>query len=94
MHNEPSVFPDPLKFNPERWLQKDTRELENHFVPFSRGPRMCLGFKYVSRLASGVQTADLRRSLAWCELYLIFANIFRKLDLEVYETTSVTYVYP
>ncbi|KAF7436238.1 hypothetical protein PC9H_003067 [Pleurotus ostreatus] len=25
-------------------------------------------------------------SLAWCELYLLFANVFRKLDLELYNT--------
>lgn len=25
-------------------------------------------------------------SLAWCELYLLFANLFRKLDMEIYET--------
>ncbi|KAF5383275.1 hypothetical protein D9615_005047 [Tricholomella constricta] len=74
LHNDPTVFPDPTKFDPERWLKpKDDnlRELESHFVPFSRGPRMCLGF-----------------NLAWCELYLIFANLFRKLDLELYETTE------
>ena len=26
-------------------------------------------------------------SLAWCELYLILGNVFRKLDLDVYDTT-------
>jgi len=29
----------------------------------------------------------LGMNLAWCELYLLFGNIFRKLDLELYETT-------
>ncbi|KAF9457911.1 cytochrome P450 [Collybia nuda] len=76
MHNEPGVFLDPLKFNPERWLAEDTRDLDNHFVPFSRGPRMCIGF-----------------NLAWCELYLIFANIFRKLDMEIFETTEKDFDY-
>ncbi|KAF8067760.1 cytochrome P450 [Lyophyllum atratum] len=74
MHHNTSVFPDPKRFDPERWLNvkgDKLRELENHFVPFSRGPRMCLGF-----------------NLAWCELYLIFANVFRKLDLVRYETTE------
>ncbi|KAF9260619.1 cytochrome P450 [Marasmius fiardii PR-910] len=27
-------------------------------------------------------------NLAWCELYLIFANVFRKLDMKVYNTTE------
>jgi hypothetical protein len=28
-------------------------------------------------------------SMAWCELYLLFGNLFRKLDMEPYETTYV-----
>ncbi|KAI3606063.1 benzoate 4-monooxygenase cytochrome p450 [Moniliophthora roreri] len=28
-----------------------------------------------------------RICLAWCELYLIFANVFRKLDMKIFETT-------
>ncbi|RDB30539.1 hypothetical protein Hypma_007214 [Hypsizygus marmoreus] len=74
MHNDPNVFSDPMRFNPDRWLKSEDgniRELESQFVPFSRGPRMCLGF-----------------NLAWCEMYLIFANLFRKLDLNLYQTTK------
>ncbi|KAK0442615.1 hypothetical protein EV421DRAFT_1808109 [Armillaria borealis] len=25
--------------------------------------------------------------LAWCELYLVFGNLFRKLDMEIYQTS-------
>ncbi|KAK6524656.1 hypothetical protein TWF281_011558 [Arthrobotrys megalospora] len=42
-HTNPKVFPEPLKFNPERWLAEDTKELERYFVPFSRGARVCIG---------------------------------------------------
>ncbi|KXN81884.1 Trichodiene oxygenase [Leucoagaricus sp. SymC.cos] len=69
LHRDPVIFPDPHEFRPERWLQLDSSALESYLVPFSRGPRMCLGI-----------------NLAWCELYLLFANIFRKLDMELYET--------
>lgn len=45
MHNDPTIFPDPHQFLPERWL--DNKELDRYLVTFSRGPRMCLGIKYV-----------------------------------------------
>lgn len=45
VHNNPDVFHHPQLFYPERWLQEDSNELETFLVPFSRGPRMCLGMK-------------------------------------------------
>jgi cytochrome P450 len=47
MHNNPNVFIDPKKFDPDRWLQPNTTELEENLVPFSKGPRSCLGVKCV-----------------------------------------------
>ncbi|KAL0570420.1 hypothetical protein V5O48_011534 [Marasmius crinis-equi] len=44
VHTDPSVFPDPREFIPERWL--DNRELDKYLVAFSKGPRICLGIKY------------------------------------------------
>ncbi|EEB99583.1 hypothetical protein MPER_00713, partial [Moniliophthora perniciosa FA553] len=43
LHENPDIFENPLNFSPERWLQGDTRELEYNLVPFSKGPRICLG---------------------------------------------------
>ncbi|KAL0066651.1 hypothetical protein AAF712_006254 [Marasmius tenuissimus] len=70
-HMNPTIFSDPHKFVPERWIGSDSRDLEKHLVAFSKGPRMCLGV-----------------NLAWCELYLIMGNVFRKLDMEIYDTTA------
>ena len=38
------VFNEPLKFDPSRWIQQDTNNI-NRFasLPFGHGPRMCLG---------------------------------------------------
>ncbi|RDB24893.1 hypothetical protein Hypma_007757 [Hypsizygus marmoreus] len=74
MHYDSRVFEDPFVFRPERWVDQDVqkaREMENFLVPFSKGPRSCLGI-----------------NLAWAELYLMFANVFRKVEMEVYETTA------
>ncbi|KAL4938472.1 hypothetical protein BDV06DRAFT_215067 [Aspergillus oleicola] len=47
MHDNPVVFPEPRAFRPERWLEMDTETrgkiMGRHFVPFSKGSRMCLG---------------------------------------------------
>ena len=47
VHNmNPSVFPSPQEFQPERWLDGDP-VLDQHLCSFSRGSRSCLGQKYV-----------------------------------------------
>lgn len=38
MHRNPSVYADPLKFDPERWI-KPTRAMKDSFVPFGGGSR-------------------------------------------------------
>ncbi|KAI8935073.1 hypothetical protein NX059_007668 [Plenodomus lindquistii] len=63
VHYNASIFPEPEKFIPERWLESD--ELDRWLVAFSRGPRMCLGI-----------------NLAWAELRLGFAHVYRKFDLK------------
>ena len=43
MHDDPSVFVDPKSFNPDRWLQADSGELQKQLAPFCRGTRACVG---------------------------------------------------
>ena len=43
MHNNPTVFPSPTTFSPERWTEGDVRSREKCLVPFSRGSRACIG---------------------------------------------------
>ncbi|MCJ1422744.1 hypothetical protein MMC29_000624 [Sticta canariensis] len=42
-HSDEAIFPDAQKFLPDRWLQDNTKELEQHMHAFSRGSRACLG---------------------------------------------------
>jgi cytochrome P450 len=53
LHREPSVFPDPLTFNPERWLLAEDRsneaqltEMKKWWWAFSSGGRMCIGMHF------------------------------------------------
>lgn len=43
IHLNPEIFPDPEGFHPERWLEADSSVLERYLVPFSKGPRGCVG---------------------------------------------------
>jgi len=49
MHMDPKVYPDPHRFEPERWLRMDPdvrkRVEARSFGPFSRGTRNCLGLQ-------------------------------------------------
>ena len=40
-HDNPTLFPDPRSFNPDRFLQQPS--LRKYLVPFSRGSRQCVG---------------------------------------------------
>lgn len=58
IHTDPSIFKDPLQFNPSRF---DEVQRPYSFIPFGAGPRTCLGINmakvtmlvFLSRLTSG-----------------------------------------
>jgi len=61
MHRDPSVFPEPQRFDPERWMGHQKSLFQEKFlVPFSKGNRMCIG-----------------QPLAMCELYVSIGRLFR-----------------
>jgi cytochrome P450 len=69
-HMNPSIFPEPRTFDPERWLQgQESVQLEQYLVNFGRGARSCVGI-----------------NLAKAELYLVLAAVVRRFELEVFET--------
>jgi cytochrome P450 len=45
LHNNPHNFPNPSKFNPDRWLQASGKKLSKYMVAFSKGSRQCIGMK-------------------------------------------------
>lgn len=45
VHLNADLFKNPTAFVPERWLEPDAESLEQYLIPFSKGPRMCLGMQ-------------------------------------------------
>lgn len=46
MHRDPDVYPDPLRFDPDRWLPERPQPPRGAFIPFGVGKRMCIGDQF------------------------------------------------
>jgi cytochrome P450 len=70
-HTSEAIYPDSLRFAPERWLVRgeELKRLEKYFVPFGKGSRSCIG-----------------RELAMLNLYLTTAAFLHEFDAELFET--------
>ncbi|PLB35237.1 cytochrome P450 [Aspergillus candidus] len=72
IHRDPTLFPDPDRFYPQRWIEASERNfnLPKYLATFTRGSRACIGM-----------------NLAYMELYMTFAELVRRFDFEMYDTT-------
>lgn len=73
IHTNPELFPDPLTFRPERWLELEPCEhqrLRSYLNNFGRGTRQCVGMR-----------------LAYAEIYLALGYLVRRLGsrLELFD---------
>lgn len=47
MHHDPRWFPDPERFDPDRWLDERKDAVPRHaYLPFGTGPRSCVGEQF------------------------------------------------
>lgn len=47
IHHDPKYYPNPSKFDPDRFLEENKKLRENGtFLPFGDGPRICIGLKF------------------------------------------------
>jgi cytochrome P450 len=46
LHRNPAAFPEPDRFDPDRWIEPDPALVAAYYIPFGNGPHGCLGQGY------------------------------------------------
>ena len=46
LHRDPTAFPEPDRFDPDRWIDPDPAVVAAYYLPFGTGPHGCLGEGY------------------------------------------------
>lgn len=73
LHHDPDVYPEPEKFNPERFSESNLKLRDSvAFMPFGAGPRNCIGLRF-----------------ALLEMKICLANILSKFKFSKCEQTIV-----
>lgn len=73
IHHDPSIYPDPEKFDPERFSATAKQSRDPYtYMPFGHGPHNCIGMRF-----------------AMMEMKLVLARILKKYRLVVALDTKI-----
>jgi cytochrome P450 len=87
-HSDPILFPSPHDFIPDRWLNNPkapelsypaSKVKDSHEAPSKPLSRYMVSFMKGTRSCLGMHLAN-------AELYIMLANLVRRVEMELYET--------
>lgn len=62
LHRSPRYWKDPDAFQPERWLGQEAPFSHSHaYLPFSHGPRNCIGYRFATMEAKLIMAAIIQK---------------------------------
>uniref|UniRef100_A0A2A4JJD6 unspecific monooxygenase n=1 Tax=Heliothis virescens TaxID=7102 RepID=A0A2A4JJD6_HELVI len=75
-HHDPEYFPDPYKFDPERFSEENKHKIKPFsYMPFGLGPRNCIGSRF-----------------ALCEVKVMTYQLIQQMELSPCEKTCIPVV--
>nr|BAM73826.1 cytochrome P450 [Bombyx mori] len=73
LHRDPEFFPNPLKFNPERFSEENKHNIKPFsYMPFGLGPRNCIGSRF-----------------ALCEVKVMTYQLLQHMEISPCEKTCI-----
>lgn len=73
LHRDPNYFPDPMKFDPDRFSEENKNNINpSSYIPFGAGPRMCIAHRF-----------------AFMEIKVILFYMFSDLRVDISEMSNI-----